>query len=140
MQQDLSGQILTSPARADTIARPSLNRNIQGLVAMAPDHEATPRPAYLLVTACVTDPAAMAAYAGALAASGLYARHGGHYLFLGKAAAPLEDWDPATSIVCAIFPSRSAAQAFWDDPQYQTAIKPLRADAGTFHVAIFDGL
>lgn len=97
----------------------------------------TDRPAYLLVTARVTDPVKMAAYARALAASGLYPRHGGRYLFVGKAAIPLEDW-PGDSVVCAIFPSRAAAQAFWDDSEYQMAVKPLRAGAGEFHVAIFD--
>ena len=98
------------------------------------------KPAYLLVTARVTDGPRMAAYSRALAESGLYARHGGAYLFLGKAAAPLEDWPEGTSIVCARFPSRAAAQAFWFDAQYQDEVKPLRAGAGEFHVAIYAGL
>ena len=102
--------------------------------------EATSRPAYLLVTARVTDGARMAAYARALAESGLYARHGGHYLFVGKAAKPLEDWPAGTSVVCAHFPSRAAAEAFWADARYQHEVKPLRDGAGDFHVAIFDGL
>ena len=97
----------------------------------------TDRSAFLLVTARVSDPVKMAAYTRALAASGLYPRHGGRYLFVGKAAMALEDW-PGDSVVCAIFPSRAAAQAFWDDPEDQQAIKPLRAGAGEFHVAIFD--
>jgi uncharacterized protein (DUF1330 family) len=98
------------------------------------------KPAYLLVTARVTDGVRMAAYAKALAASGLYARHGGHYLFLGKPAVQLEDWQEGTSIVCAHFPSRAAAEAFWRDAQYQDDVKPLRAGAGEFHVAIFEGI
>ena len=102
--------------------------------------EILPRPAFLLVTAKVTDGARMGAYSRALAASGLYARHGGHYLFLGKAAVPLEDWPDGTSIVCAQFPSRAAAEAFWVDAQYQNEMKPLRGNAGEFHVAIFEGL
>lgn len=95
-------------------------------------------PAYLLVTAQVSVPAAMARYAAALAASGLYARHGGSYLFIGKPATELEDWPPGASAVCATFPTRAAAEAFWADAQYQDEIKPLRAGAGTFHVAIFE--
>lgn len=98
------------------------------------------RPAYLLVTARVSDPDKMAAYARALAASGLYPRHGGRYLFIGKAATPLEDWPAGDSVVCAVFPNRAAAEAFWADPEYRDVIKPLRAGAGDFHVAIFDGL
>ena len=99
-----------------------------------------PKPAYLLVTARVTDGARMGAYAKALAESGLYARHGGYYQFIGKAAVALENWPEGTSIVCAHFPSRAAAEAFWADAQYQDEVKPLRAGAGDFHVAIFEGL
>jgi uncharacterized protein (DUF1330 family) len=97
------------------------------------------KPAYLLVTARVGDRGAMAAYSKALAESGLYPRHGGRYLFLGPAAVPLEDWT-GESVVCAVFPSRAAAEAFWWDAQYQDEVKPLRAGAGEFHVAIFEGL
>lgn len=100
-------------------------------------HEPTDRPAYLLVIARVTDRAKMAVYASALADSGLYARHGGRYRFIGPAAAALEDWR-GESIVCAEFPSRAAARAFWDCDEYQSLVKPLRAGAGEFHVALFD--
>lgn len=102
--------------------------------------EAAAKPAYLVVTARVTDAARMGVYARALAASGLYDKHGGKYLFLGKPAVPLEDWSEGTSLVCALFPSRAAAEAFWFDAAYQDTIKPLRAGAGEFHVAIFEGL
>ncbi len=108
--------------------------------APEPAPEAVSRPAYLLVTARVSDGARMAAYSRALAESGLYARHGGHYLFIGKAVQPLEDWPEGTSIVCAHFPSRAAAEAFWHDAQYQDVVKPLREGAGEFHIAIFEGL
>ena len=96
------------------------------------------KPAFLLVTANVTDGARMGAYARALAASGLYERHGGHYIFIGKPVDNLEDWPVGSSAVCAQFPSRAAAQAFWADAAYQTEIKPLRAGAGDFHIAIFE--
>lgn len=97
-------------------------------------------PAFLLVIAKVNDPPAMKAYAQALAASGLYARHGGEYAFIGKATEGLENWDIGQSIVCARFPSAAAAHAFWNDTQYQTQIKPLRIGAADVQVAIFDGL
>ena len=99
---------------------------------------ASDRPAYLLVTARVTDPEKMAVYRRELAGSGLYARHGGHYLFVGKPATNAENWPAGESVVCAQFPSRAAAEAFWNDPDYQLRIKPLRSNAGDFHVAIFD--
>ncbi|WP_448584959.1 DUF1330 domain-containing protein [Thermaurantiacus sp.] len=95
------------------------------------------RKAYLVVTANVTDPAAMKAYNEALARSGLYGRHGGRYLIVGRAAVDLEAWD-GRAVVVAEFPDRAAAEAFWNDPLYQQEIKPLRAGAGTFHVAIFE--
>ncbi len=97
-------------------------------------------PAYLLVIAQVHDPARMRAYAEALAASGLYPRHGGDYAFIGKAGVALENWDMGQSIVCARFPDRAAAEAFWHDAQYRDEIKPLRLGAADVQVAIFDGL
>lgn len=97
-------------------------------------------PAYLLVTAKVTDRAKMGAYAKALADSGLYARHGGFYRFIGPAALPVEDWPEGTSVVLAEFPDRAAAEAFWFSAMYQDDIKPLRHGAGEFHVAIFEGV
>lgn len=98
----------------------------------------TPPEAFLLVIARVHDPERMKAYAQALAASGLYAQHGGHYAFIGRAAEGLEDWDMGTSIVCARFPSRAAAHAFWHDARYQKDVKPLRIGAADVHVAIFE--
>jgi len=43
------------------------------------------------------------------------------------------------SIVLARFPSREAARAFWDSPEYAAA-KKLREGKGTFFVTILDGL
>ncbi len=97
------------------------------------------KPAFLLVTAHVTDRARMGAYARALAASGLYEKHGGAYDFIGPAAVDLENWPAGMSAVCARFPSRAAAAAFWASAQYQDEVKPLREGAGVFHVAIFEG-
>ncbi len=96
-------------------------------------------PAYLLVTAIVTDPAKMQAYNAALQASGLYPRHGGRYIFVGRPAATMENWD-GKAAVCAEFPDRESAEAFWNSEEYQQRIKPLREGAGSFHVAIFEGV
>lgn len=94
--------------------------------------------AYLVVTANVTDRAKMAAYNRALVESGLYPRHGGRYVLVGRPVAELETWD-GRAVVVAEFPNVAAAQAFWNDPEYQEKVKPLRAGAGSFHVAIFEG-
>ncbi len=95
-------------------------------------------PAYLVVTATVTDPEKLKTYNAALAKSGLYPRHGGRYLFVGRAAEEMEEWD-GRAVVCAEFPTVEAARAFWTSTEYQSEIKPLRAGAGNFHVAIFEG-
>jgi uncharacterized protein (DUF1330 family) len=96
------------------------------------------RPAYLLVIARVTDRAKMAEYGRRLAELELYARHGGFYRFIGPPAADMENWG-GESAVCAQFPSRAAAEAFWHSEEYQQLVKPIREGAGTFHVALFDG-
>lgn len=98
----------------------------------------TPRPCYLVVTATVTDRERMAAYTRALAESGLYAAHGGHYVLVGRPVADLENWD-GRAVVVARFPDRAAAEAFWNSEAYQQQVKPLRAGAGDFHVALFEG-
>ncbi|MFN7174367.1 MAG: DUF1330 domain-containing protein [Thermaurantiacus tibetensis] len=94
--------------------------------------------AYLVVTATVRDREKMAAYNRALAETGLYARHGGRYLLVGRPVEDLESWE-GRAVVVAEFPSVEAVRAFWHDPDYQERVKPLRAGAGDFHVAIFEG-
>ncbi|MFQ3594985.1 MAG: DUF1330 domain-containing protein [Sphingomonadaceae bacterium] len=94
--------------------------------------------AYLVVSARVTDGAKMGAYAKALAESGLYARHGGRYVLIGRPLQDLENWD-GRSVVVAEFPNAEAVRAFWNDPDYQEKVKPLREGAGDFHVALFEG-
>jgi uncharacterized protein (DUF1330 family) len=105
---------------------------------MAREQEVTDRPAFLVVIATTKDPVRMAAYTKALREAGLYERHGGHYEFLGAPAVDLENWDPGQRVVCARFPSRAAAEAFWYDVHYQTEIKPIRAGAADVHVAIYE--
>jgi uncharacterized protein (DUF1330 family) len=97
----------------------------------------TATPVYLVVIGTVTDPVRMGAYAKALAESGLYPKHGGHYLALGQPVTDLENWPTGQSCVVAQFPDKEAAEAFWRSDQYQNDIKPLRDGAGTFHVGLF---
>ena len=97
------------------------------------------RPAYLLVQGQVTDREGFKAYSAALPP--IYRKYGGEYLALVPAAAvdvaegAVED----RSIVLARFPSKAAARAFWDSPEYAAA-KKLRAGKGTFFVTILEGL
>lgn len=97
------------------------------------------RPAYLLVQGHVTDREGFKAYNAALPP--IYTQYGGEYLAL--VPAPLvevaEGPTENRSIVLARFPSREAARAFWDSPEYAEA-KKLREGKGSFFVTILDGL
>lgn len=98
------------------------------------------KPAYLLLTARVTDTRKMASYAEALVKSGLYAAHGGVMMVDGQPANRLEGWPDGVGAVLVRFPSRTAAESFWFSAAYQDDLKPLRRGAGTVQVAIFDAI
>jgi len=101
---------------------------------------ATPKPAFLMITARVTDRAKMAAYSKALDDSGLLAAHGGDYQFTGQPANRVEGWPDGVGAVLVRFPSRADAESFWFSAKYQDDLKPLRRGAGTLQAAIFDGV
>jgi uncharacterized protein (DUF1330 family) len=102
--------------------------------ASAPD-----RPAYLLVQGRVTDREGFNAYSAALPP--IYRKYGGEYLALVPAAlVEVAEGDAEDrSIVLARFPSRAAARAFWDSPEYAAA-RRLREGKGSFFVTILEGL
>jgi len=97
------------------------------------------RPAYLLVQGQVSDREGFKAYSAALPP--IYRKYGGEYLALVPAPqVEVAEGSPEhRSIVLARFPSRAAARAFWDSPEYAAA-KQLRAGKGSFFVTILDGL
>jgi len=97
------------------------------------------RPAYLLVQGRVTDREGFKAYSAALPP--IYRKYGGEYLALVPAALVevAEGEAEERSVVLARFPSRAAARAFWDSPEYATA-KRLRDGKGSFFVTILEGL
>jgi uncharacterized protein (DUF1330 family) len=97
------------------------------------------RPAYLLVQGQVTDREGFKAYNAALPP--IYRKYRGQYLALVPAPlVEVVEGDPENrSVVIARFPSREAARAFWNSPEY-TAAKKLRAGKGTFFVTLLDGL
>lgn len=100
----------------------------------------TDTPAFVLLTARVTDARKMAAYAKALDASGLVAAHGGERVFDGAPANRVEGWPDGVGATLLRFPSRTAAESFWFAAAYQDEIKPLRRGAGTVQAAIFEGV
>lgn len=98
-----------------------------------------PRPAYLLVQGVVTDPEGFKAYNAALPP--IYRKYGGAHISLTPAAKVevIEGAAEGRSIVISKFPSKEAALAFWQSPEY-TAAKALRAGKGTFFVTVLEGL
>lgn len=100
----------------------------------------TAQAVYLLLTARTADARKMVAYNAALAASGLYAAHGGVVIADGQPANRLEGWPDGVGAVLVRFPSRTAAESFWFSSAYQDDLKPLRRGAGTVQVAIFDAV
>jgi uncharacterized protein (DUF1330 family) len=97
------------------------------------------RPGYLVVQGTVTDREGFKAYAAALPP--IYAKYGGHYLAMTPA--PLvevaEGEAENRSVVIARFPSKAAAWAFWNSPEYGEA-KKLREGKGSFYVMVLEGL
>jgi uncharacterized protein (DUF1330 family) len=103
------------------------------------DAASTARPGYLVVQGVVTDREGFKAYNAALPP--IYAKYGGRYLAL--APAPLVEVAEGTpenrSVVVARFPSKEAAWAFWNSPEYAEA-KKLREGKGTFYVMVLEGM
>lgn len=76
-------------------------------------------PAYMVVTASVRDRDRFIAEYGRPAAE-LIARFGGRYLVRAPGAELLEgDRGDGASMVISEWPSKQAARAFWDSPEYQ---------------------
>jgi len=97
------------------------------------------RPAYLLVQGVVTDPEGFKAYNAALPP--IYRQYGGAHVSLTPAVKVqvIEGEAENRSIVISKFPSKEAALAFWNSPEY-TAAKALRAGKGHFFVTVLEGL
>ena len=104
-----------------------------------PESTSDARPAYLLVQGHVTDREGFKAYSASLPP--IYRKYRGQYIAMVPAPMlEVVEGDPENrSVVIARFPSRDAARAFWNSPEYAEA-KKLRAGKGTFYVAILDGL
>ena len=92
--------------------------------------------AYVIVEIEVKDPARYERYK-ALAPPSI-AQYGGRYLVRGGACTVLEgSWQPARLVVLE-FPSRAAAQAWWDSPEYAPA-KALRQQSAATEMLLVDG-
>jgi uncharacterized protein (DUF1330 family) len=95
-------------------------------------------PAYLIVSARITDPQAFRAYA--VRAAELVAQFGGRYLVLGGAAQTLEGEpvEAGAKWVISEWPDVASARRFWDSAEYAEA-KRLREGTGHFDVRLIEG-
>ena len=105
--------------------------------APAAQTQAEPIGAYMIVQGKGYGPGELAEYAAALPP--IYAKYGGYYVVFETDIDVAEgDQDYLATIVSA-WPSKEAARAFWDSPEYGEAIK-LREGIGTFDVSIVGAL
>lgn len=95
-------------------------------------------PAYLIISARITDPKAFRVYAER--AARLVAQFGGRYIVLGALAQALEGEPVAagTKWVISEWPDVASARRFWDSAEYAQA-KRLREGTGNFDVRLIDG-
>ncbi len=89
--------------------------------------------AFIFVQAQITDPVKFAGYAQVVPT--LVEKFGGTYRILGGDVDCLEgEWDSA-AVVMSEWPSKAAAEAFWQSPEYQEA-RVLREGTGSFQVLL----
>lgn len=95
-------------------------------------------PAYLFVTCVIHDRAAfMAGYS--VKAAALTKAMGGRYVFLRPGGEWMEGgFGPGASMVVSEWPTREAAKAFWNSPEY-AQIKTLREGIADAQVLLMDG-
>lgn len=94
-------------------------------------------PAYLIVRATVRDMAQYRQYMQQTPA--ILEKYGGEFLVRGGDKVVLEGPDSAERIVLIRFPSLQAAQAMYNSPEYQAAIK-LREGAAQASFIVMEGV
>ena len=97
--------------------------------AVAPLDDTCDEPVLLIASGPVRDSVRMAAYAKAVAGSGLYQQLGGYELAAAHPSDVLEGNSSASVInVVVRFPCRANALAFWNSRTYQEQLRPLRTN------------
>lgn len=95
-------------------------------------------PAYLIVTATVTDRDAFLQSGYPAAAAELTAQYGGEYLLRAPGAELLEGaFGEGASVVVSRWPDKDSAKRFWSSPEY-TEVKKLRADLAECQVLLIE--
>ena len=92
--------------------------------------------AYIIARIMVTNPERYPDYTAETPA--LIAKHGGRFVVRGGAPATLEGPQEDRRIVVIEFPSRAAAEAFYNDPAY-APVRAIRWEAAESELIIVDG-
>lgn len=96
-------------------------------------------PAYMIVTATISDRDAFLAGYGAKAGE-LVEKFGGKYLMRAPGAVLLEGgFGDGGSVVISEWPNREAALAFWNSPEYRE-VKKLRENIADCQVLLIEAL
>jgi len=93
--------------------------------------------AYMIVQGNGYAPGSLGPYAAALPP--IYAKYGGRYVAFETDIDVAEGDSDYSAIIVSAWPSKTAARAFWDSPEYAEAIK-LREGIGEFDVVIVGAL
>jgi uncharacterized protein (DUF1330 family) len=93
--------------------------------------------AYILVRITVSDPERYPDYTAQTPA--LIAKHGGKFIVRGGATSTLEGPEEGRRIVVIEFPSRVAAEAFYNDPDY-APVRAIRWEAADSEMIVVDGV
>lgn len=79
-------------------------------------------------------------YGEGLRSTKIVARHGGRYLAVSPPALLLEgEWPADRGFVVEEYPCEQAFREMWFSAEYQSKLKPLRANSGEYTVALFKG-
>jgi uncharacterized protein (DUF1330 family) len=104
---------------------------------LPPEPATAPIGAYMIVHGKGYGPGELGPYAATLPP--IYEKYGGHYVAFETDIDVAEGDSDYNSIIVSAWPSKEAARAFWDSPEYAEAMK-LREGIGSFDVVIISAL
>lgn len=124
---------LASVPEIDPAVTPS--KPLSAARSAAPSDDICDEPVLLVMSGPLADPARAAAYARAIAASGLYQQLGGYELNGAKASDALAGSAPFFLQSVMRFPCRANALAFWNNKIQQDQLATLRGTAPAADIA-----
>lgn len=129
---------LASVPEIDPAVTPS--KPLSAARSAAPSDDICDEPVLLVMSGPLADPARAAAYARAIAASGLYQQLGGYELNGAKASDALAGSAPFFLQSVMRFPCRANALAFWNSKLQQDQLALLRGTSPQLAAAIYPEL